>query len=813
MRVGIDYHLLAQGPGLITRGMGRYTGQQLRAVLAAETQNRYVLLCDARADLTLIDPRVADDERVEIALYAAPAGAGPSAGAAEADLLARAEHFQAWVQRQGVDVYHATAPLLPEAPPMVHFDACPMVATFYDLIPLRHPERYLEAFGTAAAYHRALRTVGRAERLLAISDTARDDATALLGIPRDRIDRAWPVPDEAFRPLPPALVAKRLLMLSSRVRLPERYVLTVSHLHYAKNLATLMEGYAELTASLRTSLPLVVCCHLDPAGVRALTDLAAGLGIADDVVLTGHVPDAGLAALYNQATLVVHPSRLEGFGFPVVEAMACGAPVITTTAPSLAEVAGSAALLVDPEDPAAFTSAIGALAWDAGARAEMVQRGFRHVARFSVDQLAAATLAAYEKAAASPAPGAGPDRPRLAVWTPLPPQQSGIADYSADLLTGLDPLSDVEVFVDGGYLPAVEVLEAHRVHHHSAFARRDAQAPFDAVVYMVGASPLHRYMASALPRWPGIAVLHDLIWSNVVYSGSIRPDGTAPAFEAQLVALHGPEALADLRTFDPDDHVRLWDFFARYPMIEPVLEGSLAQIVHVEAAAEHLRSHYPGSRPYVVQMGVSDPLAALGHPTRAAARAAAGLDPARFVVGVFGIVHPAKRVEAVIEAAGRLAADGRDVLLVLAGPVYDSDYTGELMGLARRLHIEHDVLLTHRLAPEAFLTHLVATDVVVNLRSTLHQHMSAVLMRAIAAGRPVVISDLPEWDFPEAFCRRIPYEGEVEALAAALADLSSDAGARNAMGKAARAYYEAEATVEAMARRYLQVVGAVVAPR
>ncbi|HLI55787.1 MAG TPA: glycosyltransferase, partial [Actinomycetota bacterium] len=664
---------------------------------------------------------------------------------------------------------------------------------------------YLDPSGAADRYHRTLRMLWRDGRLLAISDTARDDAVRLLGAPRERIDRAWPVPDEVFRPLPAHQLGKLLTILSSRVRTPERFLLTVSHLHHSKNLGTLMAGYAELPARMRTILPLVVCCHLDPPGVAALRARAGRLGIGDDVVITGHVSDLELAALYNQAMLVVHPSRLEGFGYPVAEAMACGTPVVTTTAPALPEVAGDAAVLVDPEDPSAFAGAIATLARSPSARRELVERGFAQVAKFNPGQLAAATLDSYRAAVAhppTPVPG-----PRIALWTPLPPAMSGIADYSAELLGGLEPRCDIEVFVDGGYLPPEPLLADHTIHHFSAFGRRDAQRRFDAVIYQIGASPLHRYMAEPMRRRPGIAVLHDLLWSNVVYSGSVQPDGRAPAFEAALVELYGEEALAVMDTYDRDDHVRLWDFFARYPMLDTVVAPSLAQIVHVVPAAEHLRAAYPGCDPFLVRMGVADPFAQPGVADPYTTRQKLGIDPGRFLVGIFGIVHPAKRVEACVRAVGQLVAEGRDAILLIAGPVYDSDYTGELMGLARRLGIAGNIVMTHRLSPESFASHLIAVDVVVNLRTPVHHHMSAVVMRAIAAARPVVISDLPEWDFPAAFCARVPLEGEVPALAAELRTLAGDPDLRQAMSTAARAWYEANGTIDVMARRYLEVVG------
>src|SRR5262249_47346070 len=148
---------------------------------------------------------------------------------------------------------------------------------------------------------------------------------------------------------------------------------------------------------------------------RLVMHLAEIEGIADDIVLTGVVSDAELCGLYNRATVVVHPSRYEGFGLPIVEAMACGAPVVTTTSSSMPEAAGDAGILVDPDDVAGFTDAIARLARDPDLRADLREKGFEQVQRFNPRQLAEVTLRSYASAA-QPAHPAPPDRLRLAVW-------------------------------------------------------------------------------------------------------------------------------------------------------------------------------------------------------------------------------------------------------------------------------------------------------------------------------------------------------------------------------------------------------------
>ncbi|TMK37636.1 MAG: glycosyltransferase family 4 protein [Actinobacteria bacterium] len=213
MRVGIDYRILSVGPTLVTRGMGRYTQQQLRAVLDADDRNEYVLLANRGNDLSLIVPEVLEAENTSIQVYSPPP--------LEQDLqhtgvlLRLAEDYQAWMARLDLDVYHATTPFLLEYPLLLQFDVCPMVATFYDAIPLLFPEHY---YGTTVSdalardhYLRTLELVKRAERVLAISDAAGRDARQECGIPPERIDRAWPIPDAVFRRLPEHLLRKLLL--------------------------------------------------------------------------------------------------------------------------------------------------------------------------------------------------------------------------------------------------------------------------------------------------------------------------------------------------------------------------------------------------------------------------------------------------------------------------------------------------------------------------------------------------------------------------------------------------------------------------
>jgi len=812
VRIAVDYRILVVGPSSIHRGMGRFTQQQLREVLQLDTSNEYVLVCYADSDTSLVHPDISAAPNVEIRRL--PEGIRITGSDTEpATALRRAEEFQDWIHRLDADVFHATTPFLLEGPIISDFDACPMVATFYDVIPLVFPAQYLESWPGRSYYMRTLALLHRAARLQSISDCSSRDAALYLGFPTARCDLVYPIADPCFEVLPAEAVEKALAGLRGQHGLAGTYALAVTDIHHAKNLESLLKAFALVPAGLRSELPLVISCHLNADSVVYVRSMAERLGIAGDLVLTGVVTDAQLAALYNAATMVVHPSKYEGFGLPVLEAMSCGAPVITTTSSSLPEVAGGAAVLVDPEDTWGFSEAIQELHGDAGRRAKMRELGLERASHFTGEALARATLASYRATAPAPATGA-PTRPRVAMWTPLPPQRSGIADYSAELLSELERTHDVEVFVDDGYLPDPALLAAHRIQHFSGFGRRQRQAPFDSVVYQMGGSLFHLYMYEPMQAVPGIVVMHDLMWSHVLYT-AYHDRGELDAFRRDVAELEGQDALDELLAIearggtDPHGaHADLWVFLAAHPMLAKVITSSRAQVVHFDAAGEELEARYGARAVRTIPMGVRDPVSPRAGLEAAEARFRQGIDPSTFVVAMFGIVHAVKRVESCLQAFARLVARHPDSVLLIVGEALDEAYMQGLVAMAERLGVLPQVRFAGYVPMSQFDAQLACCDVVVNLRAPLTKHMSATLVRGLAAGRPLVVTELAEWEFlPTDACLQVPAgDTEVDVLTEHLATLAADPGRRAAMSAAARAYFEEQASIGHMAARYGDVM-------
>lgn len=824
MRIGIDYRMLSTGRMAVHRGMGRYTQQQLREVLRHDPANEYVLFFRADADASAILPEIAGAPNVSRALL-------PPLGGLRGEHLNRPEHLlraaadlERAVEAQRLDLFHATTPCRLDDIVPPRWDACPLVATHYDLIPLVYPEHYFHAGVDPNLWHdyqRALRLVRGADRLLAISGFVRREAVEHLGVPPDRIDVAWPVADPCFRRLPDAERAAILAPLRARLGLEDGFLLAVSHLHYAKNLVALLDAYRLLPAAVRRALPLVLACSLDAGEREAVLAWAAARGIGEReeknggdgrIVLTGFVTDEELVGLYNAATVFVHPSRYEGFGLPVLEAMKCGAPVIAGNASSLPEVVGEAGLLFDPEAPAELARALETLAGDAGLRRELGEKALARAAGFRADDLGRTTLAAYEAACEGIVREVQPLH--IALFTPLPPQKSGIADYSAELLAEMAAWADVEVFVDDGISPDPELFALAAIHPFTEIERRAARRPFDAVLYQMGASFFHLYMLGPLLRWPGIVTLHDLTWGFVLLR--VRSlCGDLPELRREVAASEGEgaaEALRQIEAGAPETlGARLEELFGRTPVLRRIVAGSRAQILHMPRPAAELAARYPEARPFAFPMGVEDPRRSLPASGGNDARERYGLPAAGLLIGLFGVADPVKRIESVVRALARLAGELPGAALAVVGDFYDAAYQERLRRLAAELGLGSRVLFAGRVPARDFDLLLLASDVVVNLRFPFRQQMSATLMRAIAAGKPVIVTDVPEWGhFPADFCLRVaPDAGEVDALAAHLLRLARDPAARHAMAAAARRYYEESATPAHMAAGYRRVIAEV----
>lgn len=233
-----------------------------------------------------------------------------------------------------------------------------------------------------------------ATRILADSEATRQDLARFYGTPADKVAVVYPGRDETLSPVvDPAILAA----CRARYELAGPYLLYVGTLHPRKNLVRLVQAFGQMAADADPALQLVLAGQKGWLYDDILSEIGR-LGLAGRVVLTGYVPDDDLPALLSAALAFVYPSLYEGFGLPVLEAMACGAPVLCSNVSSLPEVAGDAALYIDPLDTGSLAGALAEMTTNEGLRNELVDRGFRQIKDFSWQRCAQETLQVLDEA-------------------------------------------------------------------------------------------------------------------------------------------------------------------------------------------------------------------------------------------------------------------------------------------------------------------------------------------------------------------------------------------------------------------------------
>jgi glycosyltransferase involved in cell wall biosynthesis len=231
--------------------------------------------------------------------------------------------------------------------------------------------------------------------VLTDSEASKRDILAHLRLPGARVRVVYLAPAPHYLPIsdPNALESVR-----RKYDLPEDFVLWLAGFDVRKNARALLHAYTWVYSALGDDYPLVMAGNLPAKDTSFFPDprrIAAELNVADAVRFPGWVEEVDKAALYSAARVFAFPSLYEGFGLPVLEAMACGTPVVTSNAASLPELAGAAAFQIDPDDPRRLGGAIIALCTQEDLHAEMREKGLAQAAQFTWEKTARETLAAY----------------------------------------------------------------------------------------------------------------------------------------------------------------------------------------------------------------------------------------------------------------------------------------------------------------------------------------------------------------------------------------------------------------------------------
>ncbi len=267
------------------------------------------------------------------------------------------------------------------------------IVTLYDVIPLIYPDKYFQNEKAKDWYLMRLNQAKKASKIITISKSSKKDIAKILNISSEKIEVIYGGVDKRFKLMGKDDVEKILNIYN--IKMP--YILTVSTHSFHKNILSIFQAFKNYIRLKNNNLTLVVVCKLEIFEEKDWRGQLKKLGIEDRVILTNFVSDEELAVIYNGAKLFLFPSLYEGLGLPVLEAFACGTPVITSNVSSLPEVGGDAVLYVDPQNVGDITAGISKILSDENLRRRLIEKGFSQVKKFTWSLAADKTLRVYKE--------------------------------------------------------------------------------------------------------------------------------------------------------------------------------------------------------------------------------------------------------------------------------------------------------------------------------------------------------------------------------------------------------------------------------
>jgi glycosyltransferase involved in cell wall biosynthesis len=387
---------------------------------------------------------------------------------------------------------------------------------------------------------------------------------------------------------------------------------------------------------------------------------------------------------------------------------------------------------------------------------------------------------------------------RVAYFSPLPPQETGVAEYSANLLPHLAHLTEMTVFTDEADKVNPALRQQFSIRDVGSFAS-PLRERFDVCMYQMGNNiRFHEHIYATLLRYPGVTTLHDVNLHSF-YGELLMKRGRVAAYTREMAyaygmvgARHARQARLGLRPYD----------IGRYPLFDRVGHASLGVIVHSQYARRLVASRCPNTlvahinQPVPVDPGLMNVEEAKTH---------LSLRPGDLLLASFGYLAPSKRVDVALRAFARIRHSVPNVHYALVGRVIEGY---DLESLLVELDLGEVVRLVGYADTATFRTYLAATDIGINLRYPTNGETSATLLALMAAGKPTLVSRVDAFvELPEAACVKIDVgPGEQAQIEALLSALIEDRDLRNQIGANAADHVRRECKPEAVATGYINFI-------
>ena len=769
----------------VNRGIGVYCINIINNMIKESFIHEWYITLSNRNKLNLLDPWVRRRIKPLIAKEFCPS----------TDYVRESvytDRINQTINENKIDVFWMPNPMMVNVlfpNKMIH---CPLIVTMYDLIPLIMP---IEDWASEVKleYQRRLKYILEYNvSLICISESTKKDFIKNIGSIRNIIVTRLGVDSKQFFKL----------RVKEGVNENPSIVYT-GGFDYRKNIYGAVEAFA-LARKLYPSSDLAtanfyIICNYDNENKIKFENRIKKLGLTKKVFLTGYVSNEELAEYYYNADVFFFPSLYEGFGLPVLEAMMSGAYIVSADNSSIPEVCGEHALLCNANDSVDMAKKL-FQAFEKLKTETLKQKHERqlYAKQYDWEETAKETLEAIENI------NRVEDvltKYKIAIVTPWPSQESGIANYVYKLVPYLSEYFNIDIFVDYG---APKSEEFEQIPYGKLYNINDLDIRhgyYDQVIYEIGNSTeYHTKIFEYFLKYPGIAEIHDFILQPFFYC-SYYVKKKFKKFLQLLEMGYGEDGIKyyeGLRNgFTQIDNVK-------YPMSHSVYQCSKAVIFHNHWSKEQINTNK--NNIYII------PLASLEQSCLSQKSNMILKEQFKkkyditneYIIGCFGFVNKNKRPEKVFQAVQQLIREGYPVKLVFFG----RNNEAEINELIQKNKLENQIIITGYLNREEYEVALDITDIVVNLRYPSMGEASGTLCEAFKWGKPVIVSQLNQYvEFPDEVCWKVPVgKYEIPLLKHMLGYLLDHEDVRKALGSNAKAYADTVLSGEKISKMYYKLI-------
>jgi len=664
----------------------------------------------------------------------------------------------------------------------------PTAVILYDLIPLIHSSPYLDNPDVNRWYREKITYLQKADLLLSISDSSRNEAIKYLNTPSEIVINIGTAADEQFKKINISEELKKQIL--NKYHLTKDFLMYTGGIDHRKNIEGLIRSYALLSNSIREKHQLAIVCSINDQQRETLNKLTKSLSLEEEIIFTGYIEENHLIVLYNLCKAFIFPSWHEGFGLPALEAMHCGAPVIASDKSSLPEVIGLSEALFNSLDDNEMSKKITQILTDESFREHLISHAEKQIKNFSWDKSAKKAIKAFENFMDNKK-SQDAEKQILAYFSPIAPQKSGIADYSAELLPYLKKYYDIEIIVEDINIVHKDITEQYSIHDIKYFEKNATK--YTRILYHFGNSHFHQHMFSLLREYSGVVVLHDFYLGHAIDSmGSL---------DKELYLSHGYTPFIK----EPTNQKRIW----AYPANKSVIDHAKGIIVHSNNSKKLANTWYTEDIAHdwatIAHLRVSANIQ-----DKQTLKNKMGFTPDAFILSSFGLLGQTKQNQKLLDAwLASSLSKSKNSYLIFVGQNDSSEYGKKLEQTIEKSPHSSQVIITGWADAQTFKNYLNLTDIAVQLRTMSRGETSGTVLDSMNYAIPTIINANGSMaDIADDCVYKLADDFTQDSLIKALEELYASDAKRDSLAKKAQELILLQHEPKQCAKNYFQAIEA-----